>query len=77
MLVISDFNGTLSHGSPILGLAGWVGENQSKLRQRLFWARIMPSYLLAKQGLMKGILSGKRGKRQAHWTQSEIAITTR
>lgn len=52
MLVISDFNGTLSHGSPILGLAGWVGENQSKLRKNLFMARIMPSFMMAKRGMI-------------------------
>ena len=41
MLIVSDFNGTLSHGSPVLGLVGWVGENQSKLRKTLYMARII------------------------------------
>ena len=39
MLVVSDFNGTLSHGSPVLGLVGWVGENQSRLRKNLYMAK--------------------------------------
>ena len=52
MLVVSDFNGTLSHGSPIIGLVRWVGENQSKLRKNLYMAKIMPSWLLAKHGLI-------------------------
>ncbi len=52
MLVVSDFNGTLSHGSPVIGLVGWVGENQSKLRKNLYMAKIMPSWFLAKRGLI-------------------------
>ncbi|MBT6061378.1 MAG: HAD-IB family phosphatase [Anaerolineae bacterium] len=52
MLVISDFNGTLSHGSPIIGLVRWVGENQSKLRKNMYMAKIMPSWFLAKRGLI-------------------------
>jgi len=47
MLVVSDFNGTLSHGSPIIGLVRWVGENQSKLRKNMYMAKIMPSWFLA------------------------------
>ena len=43
MLVVSDFNGTLSHGSPIIEMVSWVGENQSKLRKNLYMAKIMPS----------------------------------
>ena len=52
MLVVSDFNGTLSHGSPIIGLVGWVGENQSKLRKNIYMAKIAPSWFLAKRGLI-------------------------
>ncbi len=52
MLVVTDFNGTLSHGSPIIGLVGWVGENQSKLRKNIYMAKIMPSWFLAKRGLI-------------------------
>ena len=52
MLVVSDFNGTLSHGSPIIGLVDWVGKNQSKLRKNIYMAKIMPSWFLAKRGLI-------------------------
>ena len=52
MLVVSDFNGTLSHGSPVIGLVDWVGENQSKLRKNIYMAKIMPSWFLAKRGLI-------------------------
>ena len=52
MLVVSDFNGTLSHGSPIIGLVSWVGKNQSKLRKNIYMAKIMPSWFLAKRGLI-------------------------
>ena len=40
MLVVSDFNGTISHGSPVLGLVDWVGENQSKFRRDLYMANM-------------------------------------
>ena len=50
MLVVSDFNGTLSHGSPVIGLVRWVGEHQSKLRQNLYFAKIAPSLFMAKRG---------------------------
>ncbi|MBI9045529.1 MAG: haloacid dehalogenase-like hydrolase [Anaerolineaceae bacterium] len=52
MIVISDFNGTLSHGSPIIGLVRWVGENQSKLRKNMYMAKILPSWFLADRGLI-------------------------
>jgi phosphoserine phosphatase len=52
MIVISDMMGTLTTGSPVLGLVSWVRENQSKLRANLFMAAMMPSYLLAKRGLL-------------------------
>ena len=52
MLVVSDFNGTLSHGSPVIGLVRWVGENQSKLRKNIYMAKIIPSWFLAKRGLI-------------------------
>jgi phosphoserine phosphatase len=50
MLVISDMMGTLTTGSPVLGLVDWVRNNQSKLQARLFMAGIAPSYLIAKRG---------------------------
>lgn len=50
MIVVSDMMGTLTTGSPILGLVDWVKHNQSKLRANFYMAAIMPSYLLAKNG---------------------------
>jgi phosphoserine phosphatase len=52
MLVVSDLIGTLSHGSPVIGLVRWVGENQSKLRKNMYMAKIMPSWFLANRGLI-------------------------
>lgn len=50
MIVISDMMGTLTTGSPFLGMVDWVKHNQSKWLARLYMAKIMPSYLLAKNG---------------------------
>ena len=52
MIVISDMMGTLTTGTPVLGLVSWVRENQSKLRANLFMASILPSYFLVKAGLI-------------------------
>lgn len=52
MIVISDMMGTLTTGSPFLGLVDWVKHNQSKLRANFYMAVITPSYLLAKSGLI-------------------------
>ncbi|MBK7454535.1 MAG: haloacid dehalogenase-like hydrolase [Anaerolineales bacterium] len=52
MIVASDLMGTLTTGSPFLGLVDWVKYNQSKVRANLYMAAIMPSYLLAKNGLI-------------------------
>ncbi len=52
MIVASDLMGTLTTGSPFLGLVDWVKHNQSKFRANLYMAAITPSYLLAKNGLM-------------------------
>lgn len=52
MIVISDMMGTLTTGSPVLGLVSWVRENQSRLRADLFMAGMLPSYFLAKRGLI-------------------------
>jgi phosphoserine phosphatase len=52
MIVISDMMGTLTTGSPFLGLVDWVKHNQSKLRARYYMAAIAPSYLLARKGLI-------------------------
>jgi len=52
MIVVSDMMGTLTTGSPFLGLVDWVKHNQSKLRANWYIASIAPSYLLAKRGLI-------------------------
>ncbi len=52
MIVISDMMGTLTTGSPVLGLVSWVRQHQSKLRANLYMAGMLPSYFLAKAGLL-------------------------
>jgi len=52
MIVVSDMMGTLTTGSPFLGLVDWVRHNQSQLRANWYMATITPSYLLAKRGLI-------------------------
>ncbi|MCC7511265.1 MAG: hypothetical protein IT296_01320, partial [Anaerolineae bacterium] len=46
MIVISDMMGTLSTGSPVLGLVDWVRHRQSKWQAKLYMASIAPSYFL-------------------------------
>lgn len=50
MIVISDMMGTLTTGSPVLGLVDWVRHNQSRMQAQLYTASIMPSYFMAKRG---------------------------
>jgi phosphoserine phosphatase len=50
MIVVSDMMGTLTTGSPVLGLVDWVRHNQSRLQAQLYMAAIMPSYLIARRG---------------------------
>jgi len=52
MIVVSDLSGTLTTGSPILGLVDWVRHHQSRLRAEAYMASIMPSYFLAKYGVI-------------------------
>src|SRR5688572_4747065 len=52
MIVVSDMMGTLTTGSPFRGLVDWVKHNQSKLQANLTMASVMPSYLLAKNGII-------------------------
>lgn len=52
MIVVSDLMGTLTTGSPILGLISWVRKNQSKLQANLYLASTLPSLVLAKAGLI-------------------------
>jgi phosphoserine phosphatase len=50
MIIVSDMMGTLTTGSPILGLVDWVRHNQSRLQAQLYTASILPSYFMAKRG---------------------------
>ena len=50
MIVVSDMMGTLTTGSPVLGLVDWVRHNQSKMQAQLYMASILPSYFIAKRG---------------------------
>ena len=50
MIIISDMMGTLTTGSPVLGLVDWIRHNQSRMQARLYMASIMPSYFIAKRG---------------------------
>ena len=52
MIVVSDMMGTLTTGSPFLGLVDWVKHNQSKMQANLRMAAIMPAYVLAKNGII-------------------------
>ena len=52
MIVVSDLMGTLTTGSPVLGLVDWVRHNQSKWQANLYMAGMLPSYFLAKNGLI-------------------------
>ena len=52
MIIVSDLMGTLTTGSPFLGVVDWVKYNQSKFQANLYLVSIMPSYLLAKNGLI-------------------------
>ncbi|MBC7877400.1 MAG: haloacid dehalogenase-like hydrolase [Anaerolineales bacterium] len=60
MIVASDLMGTLTTGSPFLGLVNWVKHNQSKLQANLTMASIMPSYFLAKNGIIDWQLWGQK-----------------
>ncbi|MEO8357616.1 MAG: haloacid dehalogenase-like hydrolase [Chloroflexota bacterium] len=52
MIVISDMMGTLTTGSPVIGLVDWVRHNQSSTQAQLYKASILPSYAMAKLGLI-------------------------
>jgi phosphoserine phosphatase len=52
MIVVSDMMGTLTTGSPVLGLVDWVRHNQSKTQAQLYMLSITPKYILAKRGLI-------------------------
>jgi phosphoserine phosphatase len=52
MIVVSDMMGTLTTGSPVLGLVDWVRHHQSRMQARLYMLSITPKYILAKRGLI-------------------------
>ena len=52
MIVISDMMGTLTTGSPVVGLVDWVRHNQSKTQAQLYMLSIAPAYFLAKRGII-------------------------
>lgn len=52
MIVVSDMMGTLTTGSPYLGVVDWVKHNQSSLRANWYKLSVTPSYLLAKRGII-------------------------
>jgi phosphoserine phosphatase len=60
MIVVSDMMGTLTTGSPFLGLVDWVKHNQSKMQANLKIASIMPAYLLAENGIIDWQLWGQK-----------------
>lgn len=50
MIVVSDMMGTLTTGSPVIGLVDWVRNNQSKMQAQLYMLSIAPVYFIAKRG---------------------------
>ena len=50
MIVVSDMMGTLTTGSPVVGLVDWVRHNQSKRQAQLYMLSIAPAYFFAKRG---------------------------
>src|SRR5574339_253388 len=50
MIVVSDMMGTLTTGSPVIGLVDWVRHNQSKTQAQLYLLSIAPAYFIAKRG---------------------------
>ena len=52
MIVVSDMMGTLTTGSPVIGLVDWVRHNQSKMQAQLYLLSIAPAYFIAKRGLI-------------------------
>ena len=52
MIVVSDMMGTLTTGSPVIGLVDWIRHNQSKTQAQLYMLRIAPAYIIAKRGLI-------------------------
>ena len=60
MIIISGMMGTLTTGSPVLGLLDWVRHNQSRTQAGWHMAAMLPSYLLVKAGLIEPVPWGQR-----------------
>lgn len=60
MIVVSDMMGTLTTGSPFLGVLDWLKHNRSKIRANLIMASIMPAYVLAKNGIIDWQVWGQK-----------------
>jgi phosphoserine phosphatase len=60
MIIVSDLIGTVTTGSPVIGLTRWVRNHQSALRADLYLGRQLPAYLLAKWGLVDMQKLGQR-----------------
>ena len=50
MIVVSDMMGTLTTGSPVVGLVDWIRHNQSRTQAQLYMLSIAPAYFIAKRG---------------------------
>ena len=60
MIVISDMMGTLTTGSPFLGVVDWLKHNRSKWRATWIMASVTPAYYLAKSGIIDWQAWGQR-----------------
>ncbi|MCZ2128289.1 MAG: haloacid dehalogenase-like hydrolase [Anaerolineales bacterium] len=59
MIVVSDMMGTLTTGSPFIGVVDWVRHNQSKAEANWRLASVLPSYILAKNKIINGQVWGQ------------------
>jgi len=60
MIVVSDMMGTLTTGSPFLGVVDWLRHNRSKLRAAWIMASVTPAYYLARNGIIDWQAWGQR-----------------
>ena len=52
MIVVSDLMGTLTTGSPVLGMMDWVKQHQSKWQANRYMLAMLPNLVLAKAKLI-------------------------
>ena len=52
MIIVSDLMGTLTTGSPVLGMVDWVKNHQSKWQANRYMASMLPNLVLAKARLI-------------------------